>query len=407
MEKIVFSYEKNNHSADRKNCLLILPRPIFPLISGYSNKNYNLIDGLSKQYNLTLIILISQNLCAEEIAFYEKRVCNVSCFLITKREKYIGSIKSLFSRKPLQVGYYYRKEIANQITQQSDNMDIAIAALVRTIKYLDDISSGCKKVFDMVDSIGLNYINSLHETSSVFWRLLYMIEGRRLLKYEKEKVKTSDCTFFISEKERKYYQQYGKTVWLPHGVKESLFIYDKFDASNSKSIAFIGKMDYQPNIDAVKWYVKNVHSRIADQVPFIIIGANPTEEILDLGKKYPNITITGYCEDPYIYLYSAMAVVAPMLTGGGIQNKVLEGMALGKINILTSLAAEPITGAEDKKHYLVANTAEDYCSVIKNIVSNQDEYKDIGIEARKFIQNNFTWRAYNNSYISALEEMKK
>lgn len=165
----------------------------------------------------------------------------------------------------------------------------------------------------------------------------------------------------------------------------------------------MGKMDYQPNVDAAKWYIEKVHSRIGKDVPFIIVGANPSKELFALKRKYPNITITGYCEDPYVYLNSAMALVAPMQTGGGIQNKVLEGMALGKINIISTLAARPIKGGEDKKHFLVADTAQEYEAILTDLSDNPGKYSHIGLEAKKIIREQFTWSAYCDVFIQNIK----
>lgn len=400
-----YNYQEKNYCPTKKNCFMILPRPIYPLISGYSNKNYNLIAGLSLKYNISVAVLLSQKFTKEEIEYYKQYACDVIGIILTKNEKGINALKYLFSREPIQVGLYYKKSIKNLLEKKIKHADIAIASLVRTIKYLDDNSYACIKIFDMVDSIGLNYRNSIQETTSIFWKMLYFIEGKRLVRYEQLKVRSSDCTFFINDKEESYYSSYGETAWLPHGVKESLFHYTKKDERFKKSVAFIGKMDYQPNIDAIKWYISSVHSKIGQFVPLIIVGANPTKEVINLQKNYSNIIVTGYCDDPYIYLNSAMALIAPMQTGGGIQNKVLEGMALGKINVISTLAARPIVGSQNKIHYLVADTAEEYCSIIKNIAENPDDYTHIENEAQKFIYANFTWQAYNAAYTNKLETL--
>lgn len=384
---------------------MILPRPIFPLVSGYSNKNYNLIQGLCSQYNLTLILLSTKNLCEEEAAFYQEHTCRVVEVVTHKYENYITAFQYLFSTQPIQVGYYYKKTIAKLVRALSQDFDIVVASLVRTVKYLKEVPDSCIKIFDMVDSIGLNYMHSLHQTTSVFWKLLYKIEGKRLVTYEKEQVARADCSFFINQKEEKFYRKYGNTAWLPHGVKEELFSYETFDPRYEKSVVFIGKMDYQPNIDAVKWYIENVHSKIGEKFPFIIVGANPSKELRTLERKYSNITITGYCKDPYIYLKSAMVIVAPMQTGGGIQNKVLEGMALGKINVITSLAASPIDGAKDKEDFLIADKAEEYCEFIQMISEENERYQRIGKHAKEFVHKRFSWSSFNTKYIQTINSL--
>lgn len=406
MKIVEFDYRKNE-CGNQKKCVLLLPRPIFPLISGYSNKNYNLIAGLSKKYNLFLIVLSQRELLSEEIEYYKTTVCHTTLIVMPKIENIFGALRTVPTLVPLQVGYYYKKKIQKIVDVKIKDADIVIGALIRTIKYLDSVSNKCIKIFDMVDSIGLNYSHSAGQSTSWFWKMVYRIEGKRLIRYEIEKIGSSDCTFFVNKNEENYYSQYGKTVWIPHGVKEELFNYQQSDKTYQNCVAFIGKMDYQPNIDAVKWYAESVHSKLGKTVPFIIVGANPAPEIVNLQKRYPNIKVTGFCEDPYLYLNSAMAIVAPMQTGGGIQNKVLEGMALGKINIISTLAARPITGAEDGKHFLIADTAGEYCELIEKIIGNREQYAQIGRNAREFIKKNYTWEAYIRIYLKTLEECEE
>ena len=399
MKVLEFDYRKKNSSADRKKCVLLLPRPVFPLISGYSNKNYNLIAGLSKSYNLSLVVLSQKELLEEEIRYYEKTSCHVTAVTLTKWESMLGAARAVPTSMPLQVGYYYKKRIQKIVDAQLRDADIAVGALVRMIKYLEHTPEKCITVFDMVDSIGLNYSHSAKLATSLFWKVMYRIEGKRLIQYETQKIRNSDCTFFVNKKEEEYYSQYGKTVWIPHGVKEELFCYRKKDEKYRNYVAFIGKMDYQPNIDAVKWYVSSVHSKIGNKIPFVVVGANPAPEIMNLSKKYPNITVTGFCEDPYLYLNSSMAVVAPMQTGGG--------MALGKINVISELAAGPIAGGENGKHFLIANTAEEYCGLLEKIADNRNKYEQIGRDARKFIKKNYTWEAYIEVYLRTLKELEE
>lgn len=389
-------------------CLLILPRPVFPLVCGYALKNYNLIKMLAQTYDLKLVIISENDLTAQEESFYKELSVEYLCYKIPKWKSYANTLCGLFSQKPLQVAYYYDRNLQKQIQKWVSACDILVSALVRTREYLCVAESEKDKilVFDMVDSIALNYKRSKAKTKSLFWKILYSIEGDRLLRYEQQKIEKSNVTYLFNHDEVKYWEKFGNTKCLPHGVNSELFLYDKKDEHLSQSVVFIGKMDYQPNVDAAIWYIENVHSKIGQQVPFIIVGAYPIEKLYSYAEKYPNITITGFVDDPYIYASSSLAMVAPMQTGGGIQNKVLEGMALGKINIVSSLAAQPISGARDGEHFIVANTPDEYVDIILNLKENYEKYTQIGVQARKLILDTYTWENYGHEFISGLELQK-
>lgn len=388
----------------KETCLLILPRSVFPPVSGYAIKNLNLIRLLNTQFELTLIVLKETEFNLEETTFYKQNSCHTVLWKRSRLQSCFGALKALFSSTPLQVGYYYDSKLQLLINDLLLDCNIAVAVLDRTIEYLKAAPPKTIQIFDMVDSIALNYIRSKEKTRSNLWKLIYSIEGNRLLEFEKKQVGLADITYFINKNECDYWSKTGNTNWLPHGVKDFLFAYDKIDNTYQNSIAFIGKMNYQPNIDAVKWYIEHVHPTLCDIIPLIIVGAYPTKELEVLASKYPNITITGFVDDPYLILNSVMAIIAPMQTGGGIQNKVLEGMALGKINIISSLAATPIIGAKDGQEFLIADSPEDYISILKDLLIQPEKYNKIGHAAKLHIQNNFTWEAYGKAYLDGIRQ---
>lgn len=387
-----------------KNCLLIIPRNIFPVVSGYAIHKKNLIEILKRHYRLSIVIISDKKLEEEEEQFYKN---NSFCFYyaaIPKWRYYLNAVFGIFTFLPIQVNYYYFRNVQKIIDSLLPNQDIVIGSLIRSMKYLEMAPEKCRIIFDAVDSIGLNYQKSSRSVSSILWKMIYTIEAGRLLKYEKYWIERACATMFFNKDECDYWNVYGNTLLMPHGVDNALFDYNKTEVKYASFVSFIGKMNYQPNVDAVLWYINNVHSRIGDKIPFIIVGAYPAKRILAAAESKKNITVTGYLDDPYMVINSSAVVVAPMQTGAGIQNKVLESMALGKINIITSLAAKPITGAVNGIHFLVADTDEEYCNKITDVLMYPEKYESIGKSARGFIKANYTWDEYESKFIFALNQ---
>jgi glycosyltransferase involved in cell wall biosynthesis len=388
----------------KKQCLLILPRKIFPVVSGYANYRKNLIEILHRHYRVSIVVVSDSKICRDEQDFFQNHSTYFKYITVSRWHYLLNAFCSIFTRQPIQVGYFYFNRIQCVIDDLLPHQDIVIGSLVRSMKYLKKAPTDCRIVFDMADSIAINYKQAVEKVSSFFWKLIYQIESDRLFRYEKYWVERAYATTLFNWQEYNYWKSYGNACLLPHGVNTKLLDYDKIDARYYSSVAFIGKMDYQPNIDAVYWYVENVHSRIGKRVPFIIVGAYPTRKIVNLAHKYTSITVMGFVEDPFVILKSAMAVIAPMQTGAGIQNKVLEAMALGTINILTPLAARPISKAADREHFLVANNADDFCNIIVDVMEHTQKYDKIKQKARDFIQQHYTWQAYEKEYIRILEK---
>lgn len=392
---------------DKKPCVcMILPRKLFPLLSGYSLKNYYLIRLLAKEYRLHLIVISGEELSEEEKDFYQTYTEKHQVYQMRKSERIVGAVSAIFSGLPIQVGLYYSRTLQRMLQQEVPQADILISELVRTMPYVNAFRDDTVKVFDMVDSIGLNYQRSLDGTSSFFLKMYYRVEAKRLLRYEERCVRYSDVSFLFNQEEQKYWSKAGNVQWLPHGVKEELLNYpEKKTKEKQPYLAFIGKMNYQPNVDAVLWYAEHIHSKLSQKIGFIIVGAYPTAEVQKLQEKYENITVTGFVEDPYEILSGAVAVVAPMQTGGGIQNKVLEAMAIGKVNLLSRRAAQPIAGAEDGVHFLVCDTLEKYEERICELLQHPEKKQKIEANARAFIQDNFTWEKYGEKYIGCLKTL--
>ena len=390
-----------------KNCLLIIPRNIFPVVSGYAMHKKNLIEILNRHYRLSIVIISDKKPEEEEERFYKN---NSFCFhytVIPKWRYYLNAFLGVFSSLPIQVNYYYFRIVQKIIDSLLPKQDIVIGSLIRSMKYLEKMPEKRGIIFDAIDSIGLNYQKSSGNVSSILWKIIYTIEAGRLLKYEKYWIERAYATMFFNKDECDYWSAYGNTLLMPHGVNNALFSYNKTENRYASFVSFIGKMNYQPNVDAALWYINNVHSKIGDKIPFIIVGAYPAKRILAAAENKKNITVTGFVDDPYMIINSSAVVVAPMQTGAGIQNKVLESMALGKINIITSLAAKPIIGAVNGIHFLIADTDEEYCNKITDVLIYPEKYESIGKSARSFIKTNYTWDEYESKYISALNQFDK
>lgn len=385
----------------KKKVLLLTSRIPYPPIAGDKLKSYNLLRILSKHYSVYLVVITDEIFDSKIEKELAKYTIEYKLFLKPKYRCYLNTVKSLFNRLPLQVNYYCFKDVQKYINDISKNMDFSVCTLIRTSKYLENYKG--KKYLDMVDSIALNYYRSKKKVESFFWKLIYTIEVKRLFNYEKKVVKEFDNTFYVNKFESVYWASFGRTTWIPNGVSENLLKYEKYNDNYKNCIVFFGKMDYQPNVDAVLWFVDNVLKKINKNITFLIVGTNPHKKISRLTKLFDNIKVTGFVSDPYEILKSSLLVVAPMQTGGGIQNKVLESMALGTINIVSSLAAKPIVGAIDREHLLISDNPDEIADLINDIFQNRNKYNYLKLNAKRLIEEHYTWENYELKLLQTLK----
>jgi len=381
----------------KKKCLLILTRFPYPPIGGDKLKSYHLVLILSRVYDLNIIVITEEVINDELKVFFINNDIKYKVFTFKKYRFYLNTLLGLFSKRPLQVSYYSFRSVKKFIASDVINYDLVIANLIRTANYILDCDKN--KYLDIVDSIALNYQRSINNVDSYFWKLIYRIETPRLLKFEKECVQSFRNTFYVNKNESEYWSNFGKTTWIPNGVNKKLLTYSTYNPKYKSGIAFFGKMDYQPNIDAVKWFVQNVLPSLKKEIKLYIVGTSPTTEIRKL-SQLNNVIVTGFIEDPYEYLNSCKLIIAPMQTGAGIQNKILESMAIGKTVVTTSLGASPIIGSKNLEHLVVIDNPLEMSNYIND--SSISELARIGENARDFIKKHYTWELYEKELIKIL-----
>jgi len=263
-------------------------------------------------------------------------------------------------------------------------------------KYLKGIKT--RKVIDLIDATSLYYERAAKRAPGL-WRFIYGVESKRLLRYELRMIREFDKAFIISTSDKRYLTNCcglvnDSLIVLPNGANEDLFSrLDNFKKKEESYLVFLGKMNYFANVDAVDYFARKVFPLIKEQIKdikFIIVGVNPAKEIIKLGKM-EGIEVTGFVDDPYKYLEEAKVVVAPMKVAAGIQNKILEAMALGKTVVTTSLGAAGIAGGVDGKHFVIADTEEEMASKILDLIDDKSQRENIGRNARRLVEEKYRW----------------
>jgi sugar transferase (PEP-CTERM/EpsH1 system associated) len=231
-------------------------------------------------------------------------------------------------------------------------------------------------------------------------REVYRREARQLLRFDRRVARQADASIFVSEPEAALFRERApevqeKVVVIPNGVDSTYFSPENAGLEpklgGTPVIVFSGRMDYRPNVDAVVWFSDAVLPRLRERFPnatFLIVGAQPSATVRALSHR-PGIVVTGTVPDVRPYLGYADAVVAPMRIGRGIQNKVLEGMAMARPVIVTPKALEGIDALPDT-HLLLARNSDGFvCSVEK--IMDPIFAKTVGAAARQRILELCNW----------------
>ena len=229
-------------------------------------------------------------------------------------------------------------------------------------------------------------------------RWVHRREAELLFAFERATAARADVTTFVSEAEAALFRaQTGlpNIRALSNGIDLDFFDpeadYPRLpekERGQGPILLFTGQMDYPPNVDAVRWFVEKVLPRVS-RGRFVIAGRNPTAEVRRLESE--RVNVTGAVADMRAWLAAADLVVAPLRIARGIQNKVLEAMAMAKPVVATPAAFEGIE-AEPGRELAVADGAEAMAGAIRRLVAAPDEAAALGRAARRRVEHAYSWK---------------
>jgi sugar transferase (PEP-CTERM/EpsH1 system associated) len=237
---------------------------------------------------------------------------------------------------------------------------------------------------------------------------LYRREGERLLAYERSVAQRAQRSFFVTDNEVALFHQFApesaaRVETISNGVDADFFTPDPqrpspFEATAASTpqipLVFTGAMDYWPNIDAVTWFVADILPALRQQWPhlcFYIVGRSPPPAVLALAA--PDVVVTGTVADVRPFLQHAAVVVAPLRVARGIQNKILEAMAMARPVVASQSCVEAIHALPEAE-LLAANTAADFVAQVSALLADPQRGVHVGAAGRQRVLNSYSWSAH-------------
>ncbi|WP_188055605.1 TIGR03087 family PEP-CTERM/XrtA system glycosyltransferase [Sphingosinithalassobacter sp. CS137] len=223
-------------------------------------------------------------------------------------------------------------------------------------------------------------------------------ESRLLLQHEKAVAARADANLFVSEAEAQLFRERtgaDRVHAIENGIDTDFFDpaaqFKRIDSMGSL-IVFTGQMDYRPNIEAVTWFVETMlpHIRIAHpDAQFAIVGRNPTEAVKALAKQR-GVMVTGEVADVRGWLAAAAVTVAPLKLARGVQNKVLEAMAMARPMVASTAAAQ---GIDHRGTIRVGSTVGEIAEAVTELLSDRAKAAELGAAARRQVMERYSWEA--------------
>ncbi len=394
------------------NILVLTPRLPYPVMGGDKLRIYNICKYLAGAGKvITLLSYVTGEQEAEVASSHEagRIFSRVLTVVLKKRSSYINTFFGLPSQKPLQTHYYSSPEMALALEREltSRRYNGVLAHLIRMAPYVMNAKLPPKtvKVLEMTDALSLTYARSGDNRGRALLGKIYNIEKKRTARYELECLKRFDDVVVVSSIDREHLLRNadkalesrlkvipnGVSVGTPGGIPSS---YDP------DLLIFIGNMRTHQNTDAVMYFARDIYPLIKARRPsvkFRIIGCEPPKAVRDLNGK-DGVEVTGLVDDVWTFARNACASVCPMRIGAGVQNKLLESMAMGIPSVTTSIGLEGID-AVPGKHLFVADSPQDFSGAVLRLINDRGLRMGASAKGVSLIERKYRWEKQLKPYL--------
>jgi sugar transferase (PEP-CTERM/EpsH1 system associated) len=431
--------------------LYLAHRIPYPPNKGDKIRSFNEIKYLSQRHEIHLACLADD---PKDLKYENdlKKFCKTTnVILINPRLAKLKSTIRLFSTKPLSVSYFYSRKLQHTIDHllSANDFDAVFCFSSPMAEYVFKSRlpvSSCLKLekslmkgfpvtrYEQRETSNQHPATSLQKpaTSNHQPRLImdfvdvdsdkwaqygryasfpkswiYRLESKRLSKYERKVAEVFQHSIFVTDSEVKIFRDqnpYIKNITsIPNGVDLDYFSPTFSQEQTTRNqppapsneqpvIVFTGAMGYYANVEGVVWFTKEILPLIRKEIPeiqFYIVGSNPKKEVLSLSSNN-GVTVTGYVPDIREYLNKATLVVVPLRIARGIQNKILEAMAMGIPVVATPQAFEGIK-AKPGRDLILGEDVERIAEGVIGLIKKVSLRKSLVDNARSIIEKNYCW----------------
>lgn len=382
----------------RKKLVIIVSRFPFPLEKGDKLRAFYQIKELSKSYSITLIATTDTPIKKESIDQIRKYCKTIYVIKLSKISIFFNVFLQLFTKKPFQIGYFYSSKNNARIKSILKELkpDHIFCQLIRVSEYVKNYHD-CPKTLDYMDALSKG-IDRRIEKAPFYFKWIFRSEAKRLAIYERQIFDYFENHIIISDQDRELilHPKRKDIICVPNGV-DSIF-FEKIDVKKDRDLVFIGNMSYAPNIDAAHYIANQILPSLntsSKSYSLLISGAKPHPSVVRLAKSNPQIELTGWVDDIRKSYARGKIFVAPMMIGTGMQNKLIEAMAMGIPCITTPLANNAINAIPNES-IIVAQNKEEFVAAIQLLLNDPDFYSKIANGGKNLVMEKFNWEQTTN-----------
>ena len=382
--------------------LFLAHRIPYPPNKGDKLRAYQLLNHWTKQHKVLLGCFVDDPEDMQHTDWLRERCALTHFARLRPTVALVRASRAFITGDPLSLPYYRDQGLARWVREiaASEKPDCLFVYSSVMAQYLpQEVSPPSRVVVDFVDVDSEKW--SEYAVRKTFpARQVYRREAQQLLRFDRRIALQSDASIFVSEAEAELFRTLApeareKVLAIPNGIDATYFSPKNAgvrpDFGGTPVIVFTGRMDYWPNVDAVVWFSNSVFPKLRAKFPhavFYVVGAKPSAAVRALSDR-PGIILTGTVPDVRPYVGHADVVVAPLRIARGIQNKVLEGMAMARPVIATPQALAGIDALPDI-HLLLAGDSRAFVQGIEKLM-DPIFAEPFGAAARRRVLEKHAW----------------
>jgi len=384
---------------------------LHPVDKGGKIRTYNMLKELKREHHVTYLTLDDGTANADARARATEYCHELICVPHRAHEKftlafYFELLLNLLSSRPYAIKKYESTAMSDKILELESRNEFDLL-----------VCDFLAPTANVPRTLTMSTILFQHNVEAMIWKRHYEVQNnplkkaylygqwRKMWQFEKEMCHRFDCVIAVSADDRDHMKrEYGaEAVFdVPTGVDTEFFSPSGAVVPKPHSLVFTGSMDWLPNEDAIRYFMREIMPLIKEKVldaTLTVVGRNPPAAFVELSRAEPSLIITGRVDDVRPYIESAAAYVVPLRIGGGTRLKIFEAMAMEKPVISTTVGAEGLA-LSNGVELLVADEAKSFAEAVVKVLTDSSYAFDLGQRAVSTVRHHHGWHQVTENFIS-------